>query len=109
MIKGFTPRLYQETILATCTRNNTLVVLPTGMGKSILFVLLAAHRLKNYPSSKILILAPTLPLCEQHVNTLKDCLDVDASKIVPRRGEKPLIVQLFCKQLCAFQFPPCGG
>ena len=37
MIKNFTPRLYQETILATAVNKNTLVVLPTGLGKTNIF------------------------------------------------------------------------
>lgn len=36
MLKNFTPRLYQETILATSVNKNTLVVLPTGMGKCLI-------------------------------------------------------------------------
>ena len=36
MIKDFTPRLYQQTILGTSASNNTLVVLPTGLGKTAL-------------------------------------------------------------------------
>jgi len=82
MLKDFTPRLYQETILATCNEKNTLVVLPTGMGKTAVSMLLAIQRLKNYPKSKILILAPTRPLAEQHLNTFKRYLDVDESKFV---------------------------
>ena len=35
MIKDFEPRLYQQTILGTTTSFNTLVVLPTGMGKCL--------------------------------------------------------------------------
>ncbi|MBI2575508.1 hypothetical protein HYV82_06510, partial [Candidatus Woesearchaeota archaeon] len=45
MIKDFTPRLYQEAIFATCAAKNTLVVLPTGMGKTNVFLMMAAHRL----------------------------------------------------------------
>lgn len=77
MIKNLQPRLYQETILATCSEKNCLVVLPTGMGKSIVFVMLAAQRLKLYPNSKVLILAPTKPLCEQHYNSLQNFLEID--------------------------------
>ncbi len=71
MIKDLKPRLYQETILATAAEKNTLVVLPTGMGKSIVFILLAIQRLMNFPNSKIMILAPTKPLCEQHVKSFQ--------------------------------------
>lgn len=77
MLVDLAPRLYQETILASCAQKNSLVVLPTGMGKSIIFVMLAAQRLIAFPSSKVLILAPTKPLAEQHVKTLKRFLDVE--------------------------------
>lgn len=82
MIKDFTPRLYQQTILGTAANKNTLVVLPTGLGKTALAFLLAAQRLHFYPNSKILMLAPTKPLCEQHVQTFKKHLEVPEEKIV---------------------------
>ena len=43
MIKNFEPRLYQETILNTAAEKNTLVVLPTGMGKTNIFLMLAVQ------------------------------------------------------------------
>lgn len=76
MLKDFQPRLYQQTILGTAASKNTLVVLPTGLGKTAISFLLAAQRLHLYPNSKILLLAPTKPLCEQHVDTFKQHLDV---------------------------------
>jgi len=82
MLRGFTPRLYQETILATAVMKNTLVVLPTGMGKTGVALILAAQRLKQYPNSKILVLAPTKPLAEQHVTTFKQSLDLPEEKFV---------------------------
>src|SRR3989338_7800884 len=71
MIKNFQPRLYQETIFATATRKNTLVVLPTGMGKTFIFLMVAAHRLKMYPNSKILFIGPTKPLIDQYLEVFK--------------------------------------
>ncbi|MEK6900135.1 MAG: DEAD/DEAH box helicase, partial [Nanoarchaeota archaeon] len=82
MLKNFTPRLYQQTILGTAARHNTLVVLPTGLGKTAIAFLLAAQRLNNYPNSKILMLAPTKPLCEQHVESFRSSLDIPPEKIV---------------------------
>src|SRR5574341_1300344 len=87
MLRGFTPRLYQETILATAAMKNTLVVLPTGMGKTGVAVLLAAQRLKNYPQSKILILAPTKPLAEQHLTTFRQVFDLPEEKFVLFTGD----------------------
>ena len=82
MLKDFTPRLYQQTILGTAAHKNTLVVLPTGLRKTAVAFLLATQRLHQYPNSKILMLAPTKPLCEQHVSTFHKHLDIDPEKVV---------------------------
>lgn len=87
MLRDFVPRLYQETILSTCVQKNTLVVLPTGMGKTGIALLLSIQRLKQYPSSKILFLAPTKPLAEQHLQTFKQHLELDEQKLVLFTGE----------------------
>ena len=82
MLRNFIPRLYQQTILGTAARHNTLVVLPTGLGKTAIAFLLTAQRLNNYPHSKILMLAPTKPLCEQHVGSFREHLEILPEKIV---------------------------
>jgi len=60
------PREYQSSIFETAKDFNTLVVLPTGTGKTMIAFLLAKHRIESFPGSKILFLAPTKPLVEQH-------------------------------------------
>jgi len=75
MLKNLIPRLYQETILNTCVTKNTLVVLPTGMGKTTIALMLVSQRLKNFPNSKILFLAPTKPLVEQHKSFFEEHLE----------------------------------
>jgi len=87
MIRDFIPRLYQQTILGTAANKNTLVVLPTGLGKTAIALLLAAQRLNNYPNDKILFLAPTKPLCEQHINTFRKHLEVNPEEIALFTGE----------------------
>ncbi len=81
MLKDIAPRVYQQTIFAGCIEKNCLVVLPTGMGKTLIALLLAVHRLKNYPKSKILILSPTRPLVEQHLNTFKQYLEINETEM----------------------------
>ncbi|MBI4738242.1 DEAD/DEAH box helicase family protein [Candidatus Woesearchaeota archaeon] len=71
MIKELVPRCYQETIFSTCAEKNTLVVLPTGLGKTVIALLLCAQRLSLFPKSKVLFLAPTKPLVAQHYETFK--------------------------------------
>jgi len=81
MITGIKPRLYQEKIFAECVNKNCLVVLPTGMGKTLISLMLAAQRLKQYPQSKILLLSPTKPLVEQHFVTFKKHFTISAENI----------------------------
>lgn len=80
MLKDLSPRLYQETILATAVSKNVLVVLPTGLGKTAVALMLAAYRLKQYPESKILFLSPTKPLCQQHMQTFERHFDIPKEK-----------------------------
>ncbi|MFH1210066.1 MAG: DEAD/DEAH box helicase [archaeon] len=81
-IKNFTPRSYQNNILQTALNHNTLVVLPTGLGKTAISVLLSIERLNKYPSSKILICSPTKPLCNQHLESFKKYTNLDPELIV---------------------------
>ncbi len=71
VLKNIQPREYQQRIFETCRDRNCLVVLPTGMGKTLIALMLAIHRLKQFPESKILFLAPTRPLAEQHFSYFK--------------------------------------
>ncbi len=80
-LKDFEPRLYQESIFNTCTKHNTLVVLPTGIGKTAIFLMMAAYRLNLYPKSKILLLGPTRPLIEQYFAVFKKYFNIDEKKM----------------------------
>ena len=73
---NFTPREYQLNVLETCKNNNTLVVLPTGTGKTAIALLLGLERLNKFPDSNILLISPTKPLCQQHINTFKQFTDI---------------------------------
>ncbi len=70
-------RTYQQVIAAEATAENTICVLPTGLGKTAVGILLAAHRLEQEPNGKVLMLAPTRPLVEQHRDAFKRALKVD--------------------------------
>ena len=73
-IKEIQPREYQKQIYETCREKNCLVVLPTGIGKTFIALMLSVHRLKKFPTSKVLFLAPTRPLAEQHLRYFKKYL-----------------------------------
>src|SRR3989344_2073282 len=76
-IKGFIPRNYQNSILETAKNSNTLVILPTGLGKTKISILLAIHELNKNPNSKILITSPTKPLSSQLCNEFKNHTNIE--------------------------------
>jgi len=82
-------RDYQINILKTSQEKNTLIVLPTGLGKTPIAIMLAAIRLEKYPDSKILICAPTRPLVEQHEKTFKKFFDLPKNNILVVTGKIP--------------------
>jgi len=65
------PRKYQQEIFETCKEKNCLVVLPTGLGKTLIALMLTIERMKLFPGEKVLFLAPTKPLAEQHLKYFK--------------------------------------
>ena len=67
-LENLTPREYQQRILKTCVDKNCLVVLPTGLGKTLIALMLTIDRMKKFPGEKVIFLAPTKPLAEQHLD-----------------------------------------
>jgi ERCC4-related helicase len=59
-------REYQLSVAMRALDANTMVILPTGLGKTAVALLVAASRLYN-EGGRILMLAPTKPLVEQHL------------------------------------------
>ena len=59
-------REYQLAIAMKSLDANTMVILPTGLGKTAVALLTAASRIYN-EGGKVLMLAPTKPLVEQHL------------------------------------------
>ena len=57
-------RSYQIEMADSCLKHNTMIVLPTGLGKTVVALLVTADVLEN--GKKVLIMAPTKPLVEQH-------------------------------------------
>jgi len=82
-------RQYQETIASACCKENTLVCLPTGLGKSIITALVAAERLRLRPDKKVVILAPTRPLVLQHYKTFQNAIQLDTSEFIAVTGQTP--------------------
>lgn len=86
-LKNIEPREYQKNIAETAIKKNTLVVLPTGMGKTLIALLVAIKRLQEFPDSKILIMAPTRPLNAQHKRSFEKFTDLTEGGIVLVTGK----------------------
>ncbi|ALM75140.1 DEAD/DEAH box helicase [Thermococcus barophilus] len=82
------PRIYQEVIYAKCKDKNSLIVLPTGLGKTLIAMMIADYRLSKY-GGKVLMLAPTKPLALQHRESFVRLFNLPPEKINVLTGELP--------------------
>jgi ERCC4-related helicase len=105
--EGIEAREYQRAIAKSALTANTLVVLPTGLGKTIVAMLVASDRLSAFPKGKILILAPTRPLVLQHAEFFKDHFPDREAKSVVLTGETsaPLREAAFGESTLVFATP----
>ena len=77
------PRKYQQKIIESIqTNGNTLVVLPTGLGKTLI-----ALSLMEKTPGKCLFLTPTKPLAKQHTKTITSVLGNVKGGVVLVTGE----------------------
>ncbi|MDD1695951.1 MAG: DEAD/DEAH box helicase, partial [Methanoregula sp.] len=72
-------REYQLSIAMRALDGNTMVILPTGLGKTAVALLVAASRIYN-EGGRVLMLAPTKPLVEQHLRFFERYLLVKSSQ-----------------------------
>ncbi|MFX0011395.1 MAG: helicase-related protein, partial [Candidatus Hermodarchaeota archaeon] len=82
-------RAYQENIFINCLNTNCLVVIPTGLGKTIIALMLAIHRLSKEPHSKVIFLAPTKPLVNQHYKSFLDLTTIPEESLKAITGTTP--------------------
>ena len=84
---GFIERRDYQTRLADAARDaHTLVCLPTGLGKTTVSLLVTADRL-DAVGGKVLFLAPTKPLVQQHAEFYREALAIPDEEIVVFTGE----------------------
>ncbi len=75
------PRDYQTTIFERATRENLLVVIPTGLGKTLITTLLAGYYLDQFhQQAKVIFLAPTRPLINQQLDACKNNLNLEETQ-----------------------------
>eukprot|EP00667_Euglena_gracilis_P005603 EG_transcript_5643 len=61
-------RPYQRTICETALYHNTLVCLPTGLGKTFIAAVVMLNFWRWFPAGKVVFMAPTRPLVAQQIH-----------------------------------------
>ncbi|HLH45270.1 MAG TPA: ERCC4 domain-containing protein [bacterium] len=81
-VRDYQVELYKESL-----KGNSLIVLPTGLGKSLIAVLVAAHKLEESALCKIVAMAPTKPLVNQLLNSFKRTIHLERGLIASLTGD----------------------
>lgn len=83
-------REYQVNIADSIKSQNSIVVLPTGLGKTVIALLSMAESMINTPTKTCMILAPTRVLVHQHYEFLLNSLNLSETEISVITGEDTL-------------------
>jgi ERCC4-related helicase len=80
-------RDYQRRFVERALEVNTLAVLPTALGKTVIAELVAAELIHRYPGCRILFMAPTKPLALQHRESVLKHLNLGEGEVAAVTGE----------------------
>lgn len=78
-------RLYQLDLAGRALSSSTLIVLPTGLGKTIVSLLVIAARMEKF-GGRALVLSPTKPLVEQHAAFFKKVMKIPEEQVITFTG-----------------------
>ncbi|XP_055906206.1 Fanconi anemia group M protein [Eupeodes corollae] len=100
-------RAYQYNIVQKALFHNTLVVLPTGLGKTFIAAVVMYNMYRWYPSGKVLFMAPTRPLVAQQIDACCKIMGIPKSDCVEITGKlnKASRAELWQSKRCFFATP----
>ena len=84
-------RDYQFTIVERALMENTLVCLPTGLGKTFIAAVVMYNFYRWYPKGKIIFMAPTKPLVNQQIDACYKIMGIpqsDSTFLTGQDGQK---------------------
>jgi ERCC4-related helicase len=82
-------REYQRSISEAARQKNTLVILPTALGKTVISALVVADLILNYRDKRVLVMAPTRPLCLQHLSSFRRIMRLPEEEFALLTGKTP--------------------
>ena len=88
-------RDYQFNIVQTALFKNTLVALPTGLGKTFIAAVLMYNLYRWYPQGKVVFMAPTKPLVAQQIEACYNIMGI------PQDDTAELTGNVFLNVVCA--------
>ncbi|XP_059280507.1 DEAD-box ATP-dependent RNA helicase FANCM isoform X1 [Lycium ferocissimum] len=84
---NFDRRDYQFSIVRTALFSNTLVTLPTGLGKTFIAAVVMYNYFRWFPEGKIVFAAPSRPLVLQQVEALHKFVDIPQECTIDLTGQ----------------------
>uniref|UniRef100_A0A5S6QQQ2 Fanconi anemia group M protein n=1 Tax=Trichuris muris TaxID=70415 RepID=A0A5S6QQQ2_TRIMR len=81
-------RKYQLEISEKALFYNTLVTLPTGLGKTLIAAVVMYNFYRWYPSGKVVFMAPTKPLVSQQMEACRTLMGIPQDSISEMTGSK---------------------
>jgi ERCC4-related helicase len=82
-------RVYQTKIAQDAYNKNTLVILPTALGKTVISAFVVSQILHDYRNTRVLVLAPTRPLVLQHRSSFQAMLRLPEEQFALLTGKTP--------------------
>eukprot|EP00798_Chlamydomonas_sp_ICE-L_P008631 gene8631-34076_t len=79
-------REYQYRMVQSALFSNTLVCLPTGLGKTLIAAVLMYNYYRWFPSGKIVFLAPTRPLVSQQMQACQQIMGLPKADIMEMKA-----------------------
>lgn len=102
-------RVYQFNIARKALFTNTLVSLPTGLGKTFIAAVVIYNFYRWFPEGKIVFLAPTKPLVHQQISACRSIMGISSDRMASLTGDQlPEMRKLsWDKQRIFFMTPEC--
>ncbi|KAL4529744.1 hypothetical protein Ndes2526A_g04507 [Nannochloris sp. 'desiccata'] len=83
---GVPEREYQLSAISTALIQNTLVCLPTGLGKTLIAAVVMHNFSRWFPESKVVFVAPTKPLVSQQIEACRQFMGLSSEATAELTG-----------------------